>query len=170
MRMMLEMNSSIDDLVDVSKVSKRKNKLIEWTKRYGIAEIVGTVTTYVCSYIADRSFEDDITVAYGATFGATVGFYGTMFLKDIRKDYKTSRKNLQVYGVKGVFNTSKNLLIEFAGAEVLDITLTRPAATAGSIYFLGKEAGIIIGKIIADIIFYIPAIISYELRKKREAS
>ncbi|MBI5392760.1 hypothetical protein HZA96_02730 [Candidatus Woesearchaeota archaeon] len=162
------MNNSIDDLVNDSAVSKRKSKLIEWTKRYGIAEIVSTAAAYVCSYLADAFFENDIAVAYGATVGATVGFYGTMFFKDIKKDYLTAKKNSKAYGIKGVSNTSKNLFIEFSVAEIFDVILTRPAATAASIYLLEKGAGIIVGKVIADIAFYIPAIISYELRKKHE--
>ncbi|HIH42361.1 TPA: hypothetical protein HA246_01825 [Candidatus Woesearchaeota archaeon] len=163
------MNKSIDDILSVnteSEIPKRKDKLIEWTKRYGIAEIVSIAATYVCSYIADALFENNMAVAYGATFGATAGFYGTMILKDIRNDYLTARKDSQKYGVSGVLKTSKNLLIEFGAAEILDIAITRPAATVASIYLLGKGAGIIIGKVIADIAFYIPVIISYELRKK----
>ena len=59
------------------------------------------------------------------------------------------------------------VVIEFGPGEYLDTFIVRPFAMWFFPYIIGSLAiGIFLGKIVADIIFYIPTIIMYEIRKK----
>ncbi|MBC8082980.1 MAG: hypothetical protein H7Z21_07190, partial [Hymenobacter sp.] len=60
------------------------------------------------------------------------------------------------------------LAVEFGPAEVLDSLLIRPALLYYVPHWLGSfAAGILLAKLLADVTFYVPAILSYELSKKR---
>jgi len=59
------------------------------------------------------------------------------------------------------------MVIEFGPAEILDSYLIRPLALYLCPLIIGQQIiGLIIGKYLADIIFYLPTITAYELRKK----
>lgn len=59
------------------------------------------------------------------------------------------------------------MLLEFGPAESMDSFLVRPAAMYFFPKLLGNIAlGLLAGKLAADILYYIPTIMGYELRKK----
>ena len=61
----------------------------------------------------------------------------------------------------------RNIFLEFGVAETADTLFVRPAVMYLTISNIGNlQLGVFIGKIIADAIFYIPTVVSYELRKK----
>ena len=69
--------------------------------------------------------------------------------------------------MKSFLKDFRNLIIEFGPAELMDVLAVRPffmylIPTLMSNFILGS----FIGKTIADITFFIPAIVMYELRKK----
>ena len=167
-------NDSLDQLVEKSVASADKSlwkgKITEWIKRYGIAEIASTAAAYACSYSVQIFSENDISIAYGATIGATAGFYAAMCIREIKKDYIDCMKISEAYGAKGILKTCKNLVLEFGISELLDIILLRPVITTININLFGEHVGIFTGKIMADITFYTPAIICYELQKKQKIS
>lgn len=67
----------------------------------------------------------------------------------------------------GFFKTIRNLVFEFGFSEALDSFVVRPFCMyIFPILTNNYGVGIIIGKIVADVSFYIPTIIAYELRKK----
>jgi hypothetical protein len=147
-------------------LSKWKVKLIKWLKRYGPAEIIGTVGAYGGSFLTYHFVNSEVIAAYGATMGENLGFYGTILIRELRKDCHAAKQNHVEYNLKDLFRTITNLLIDFGPAEALDSLIIRPGAIGTGIHIFGKNFGVIIGKIFADIIFYIPAIISYELRER----
>ena len=67
----------------------------------------------------------------------------------------------------------RDLLLEFGPAELLDSLLIRPAALATGLALVTPPAlGALAGKLVADLLFYLPTIASYELirRHRRPAS
>lgn len=142
-----------------------KAKLIKWLKRYGPAEIIGTIGAYFGSFLTYGFTDNKVITAYGATMGENLGFYGTIFFREVKKDYKTAKLDHGEYRLKDLARTITNLFIDFGLAEVLDSLVIRPAAIGTGTYVFGRNSGVIIGKVVADITFYIPAIISYELRE-----
>jgi hypothetical protein len=71
------------------------------------------------------------------------------------------------HGAKGFFKTVRNLVVEFGFSEVLDSLFVRPFCMYVFPLLVGNFfVGILVAKVAADIIFYIPTITAYELRKK----
>ena len=88
-------------------------------------------------------------------------------LRDILHSRKLHRENQKKYGIKAFLKNLRNWILEFGPAEVIDSFMIRPFFMwLFPILLNNFPLGIIIGKTAADIIFYIPAIIVYELRKK----
>ena len=136
-----------------------KNKLKEWFKRYGFAELIGLVFALVLSNISMLFFRNIIVSGFVGTWSDNIGFYGTIIFKDLKRKRKITKKDLLIQ--------IRNLFIEFGPAEYLDSFLIRPFYL---IFFpsimSNYSLAIIIGTILADITYFIPTIISYEFRKK----
>lgn len=143
-----------------------KTKLYGWIKRYFVPEIVSILFAYTASYLTYDYTNNEIAAAYGATIATSFGFYGTVLVRDIKKDCGEAKKKSEQYGLKGLAKTVRNLIFEFGIAELIDVGITRPAATLGAVNLFGRGIGVIVGKIAADVVFYVPAIIAYETRKK----
>jgi len=60
------------------------------------------------------------------------------------------------------------LLAEFGPAGIIDTFLTRPFAMAIGAQLLGPRLGLVVGKFVGDFLFYLPVIITYERRRRRE--
>ena len=137
---------------------KRRFNFFNYLVRYGPAELCGTIFAYVGSFITYRRTGSEIWAAYGATIFEDIGFYGTVFVRDVRNDYKTAKKEGRSYGWRGVLYTVVRLIAEFGIAEFLDSLIVRPASIGIATHLLGRKLGVLIGKIIADFIFYFTCI------------
>jgi hypothetical protein len=154
-------------------------KVMEWVRRYGPAEIVGSAMAVAGAFagpeIADvltginsqYSWARDFAVGYGGTIGENVGFYATIILQELYTDRRQLLDQGRSYGLRAGSRTARNLLMEFGPAEILDSLVIRPLAMGSGANILGQALGVLAGKIVADFAFYIPLIISYELRKRR---
>jgi hypothetical protein len=139
-----------------------KTKAIEWTKRYLPAELFGIIGVFLGGFIFNSVFHTLALTAIGGTIGENVGYYGTIVYQDIRKRQQKEQKVTFL----GIIKVIRNAMFEFGVAEYADLII-RPTA----MYLFPKimeniPLGLIIGKFVADITFYAPAIIFYELRKK----
>ncbi|MFL5800874.1 MAG: hypothetical protein ACJ8CR_03955 [Roseiflexaceae bacterium] len=63
-----------------------------------------------------------------------------------------------------------DLALEFGPAEALDSLLLRPALMYAGLTMIPSLAlGIVFGQVAADIVFYVPTVVSYELLRRRDA-
>lgn len=144
-----------------------KHKIRNWIKRYLPAEILATILSIIFAYIAFLLTNNLIVSAFAGTWGDNLGYYGIIIYSDLKKSLSHHKKNKLNYGWKSFLKTSRNLIVEFGPSELLDSFMIRPFTMWFFPFITGNLVlGIIIGKIIADIIFYIPTIILYETRKK----
>ena len=108
-----------------------------------------------------------ILAALIGTLADNITYYSYLTLRESNLDKKKQKKNNQKYGFLSFKKTIRNLIIEFGPAEMLDFFLVRPLALILFPILLDDFLlGLLIGVIVADIIFYIPTITSYELKKK----
>ena len=136
-----------------------RRKLKIWTKRYLPAEIFGTLGAIVFPTLASFLTANVVVIAFVGTWGENVGFYGTMLFQEMRES--------KHQGFKALRKSLRNIFLEFGVAETVDSLFLRPAVMFFTVsYFDNLQLGLPVGKIAADVIFYIPAVISYELRKK----
>jgi hypothetical protein len=150
-------------------VSLRKAILIR-VRRYAPAEILGIAGAFLASAAMRGVVDDAIVVAYAATVGEVVGFYGTMMVRRLLDESATPTLRAAIQAPLDLHRTSataRELLVEFGPAEVLDTTFVRPLAIATAMSYLGWEWGVPVGKVVADAAFYAVAIASHELQRRR---
>jgi len=144
-----------------------KHKVKDWLKRYLPAEIMASLFSISFAYISYFFTGNLIVSAFAATWGDNTGYYGKIIYSDMKKSLKRHKDHKLKYGWKSFFKTGRNLVVEFGPGEFLDSFIIRPFTMWFFPYILGNLAlGIVIGKITADITFYLPTVIMYELRKK----
>jgi hypothetical protein len=137
----------------------------EWLERYGVAEVAGLCTAFIGAFAARVLTGSEIVAAYGAALGENVGYYGVIIGRELSHDRRDARAASRRYGLAGAARTARNLVFEFGLAEVLDSGLLRPLAMGLGVRFFGRAAGIVVGKLAADLIFYVPVICAYEVRR-----
>ncbi len=146
---------------------KGYNKIKEWVRRYLLAEILSTMLSLAAAWTINRTTGDNVLAAFAGSAMASISFYGIIAYSDVRKSLKHHRKHDLSYGFVAYFRDFRNLVIEFGPSEILDVVAVRPFF----MYLMPKVIGefllgIFIGKMIADVVFFIPAIVMYEIRKK----
>lgn len=145
-----------------------KNKAKEWIKRYLPAEIISIVVTLVSSVLTYKLTNSNLATALVGTWVGNIGYFGTILLSDVYGTSKELKLNNRPYTFKTFGHNIRALFIEFGIAEFFDSLFVRPTL----MYYLpiwvdDISLGVIIAKFAADITFYVPAIIAYELSKKK---
>jgi len=136
-------------------MSKARKKIAEWANRYGPAEVVGTLTAVFGAALIHKWIDNIVVAAYVGATCETIGYYSVMIRQEFRR-----------YAHKHPLHITKNLLLEFGPAELMDSFVSRPFFMGFGMHYFGTGLGLIGGKLAADFVFYIPAVIVYELRKK----
>lgn len=137
----------------VAAVAPSRAKLSEWLWRYLPLEIIATITALMGAGLVSLITSNQVALAFAGTWGENVGFYGYAAWRD----YRTHQGFLRLAG---------HMLVEFGPAEALDSFVVRPACM-----YLGQQMtgslgwGIALGKVAADVVFYVLVILSYELKK-----
>src|ERR1051326_6706602 len=161
-----------------------------WLHRYGPAELTGIVTALLGSYAARALTGSEIAAAFGGSLrgkvgvlavraggesaaalggslGETLGFYAVIVGREIRADAAAARASGLRYDTRARLRTAANLLVEFGPAEILDTGVIRPFTMGAGTRLFGRALGVPLGKIAADITFYLPVILIYEWRRRR---
>jgi len=144
-----------------------KKKIIEWVKRYLFADILSTVLSLGTAWLIMERSGDRVLAAFIGSAVASIVFYFTIAFSDVRKSIKQHKVDNERYIIKSFLIDFRNLIIEFGPAELLDVLAVRPFF----MYLIPKLTGdfllgTFLGKMIADIIFFVPAIVMYEMRKR----
>jgi hypothetical protein len=138
----------------------RAGRAREWLGRYAPAEAAATLGALFAAGLASH-LGGAAAAAFAGAVGEAVAFYAVVFIRDLR------RRKRQRPGARAGWRTLRDLLTEFGPAELLDTFAARPLAMYAAAVLAGNlVAGVIVGKIAADVVFYTLAIISYEARKK----
>lgn len=146
----------MNDLVDAS---GWLYKVREWCVRYLPAEAAGTVCAVVGAFLAWKFTEDRAVAALIGTVSECIGFYGVIVVAELRRR-RSDRPTRVTSSAWRVFAAT---VAEFGGAELLDSLLVRPLAMYAGPLVVGNVAGgVLLGKVLADLVFYGCAIISYE--------
>jgi hypothetical protein len=145
-----------------------RRKLQEWAVRYLPAEIVGTVTAVAAAWTVHAASGSLVSAAVAGTVGESLGYYGCMVLRealrhDARHRHHGAPMRLWLTGT----GTVRDMLIEFGPAELVDSLLVRPLCMYLIPSLLNDfTAGILAGKLAADVVFYSLAIGAYELKRR----
>ena len=132
------------DLIEAAPAARRR---VRWLRSYAPAELCGLLAALLGYVLVRYATGHAAAAAYGATVGESLGFYGLLLRR----------------------TALRSLVVEFGPAEVLDSAFLRPACMAGAVALLGPVAGVLAGKLAADVAFYAPVIATYELQLRRRA-
>ena len=144
-----------------------KHKLAEWLKRYLPAEVLSTLVTLLAAWLVHKQGGSVLAVALASTWSGNITYFGYILIADILRSVAAVKKAGEKYTLASAAVNLRSLVIEFGLAEALDSLLIRPLVMYYVPYmFSDFNTGIIVAKLSADVIFYIPAIIGYEMNKK----
>lgn len=143
--------------------TKKSKKIIEWLDRYFIPTIISIVSSISLAMFLQALFNNRVVTALGGTWGDNLGFYGLILFKDI-KERKAKDEKVTIVGLLKVV---RNAVAEFGVGEYLDSFVIRPFLMyMAPQYISNKAVAIIIAKLLADVTFFLPTIIMYEVRKR----
>lgn len=145
-----------------------KNKVKEWIKRYLPAEIISIIVTLISSVLTYKLTKNNLTTALVGTWVGNIGYFGTILLNDIFQTNRDLAFKNKPYTFKTFGLNARALFVEFGIAEFFDSLFVRPTLMYYFPIWVNDIAlGVVIAKFVADITFYVPAIIAYELSKKK---
>jgi len=128
-----------------------------WLRRYLPAELICTPCALLAGGVTLELTGSSAAAALAATWGENLGFYGMMLGREL------SRRG----GLHALPAASRDLFVEFGPAEALDSFLLRPAALyVGIAVAPAPVLGFLAGKLVADLGFYAPAIVTHELQRR----
>ncbi len=152
--------------VEESGVSARI-KFAEWVRRYGLAECAGVTCALLGSFVVRRLTGNAVAAAYGGAWGETLGYSSVIVGRDFFVGVRAARSSGRRFGVRTAGGVATDLLSEFGPAGALDTFVTRPLAMGFGVRLLGPVRGLVAGKLVADVLFYVPVIFMYERRNRR---
>jgi hypothetical protein len=142
-----------------------KAKLKEWLKRFLPAELFGSALAITASYLTFHITRNQIATAYAAAIADTTGFYVTLATQSTLTLRRQLHSQSQRFLWKHLLQVFKHMLLEFGPAELLDSFLLRPFFMwLFPILLYNYAAGVLVGKVVSDICFYIPVIMMAEWR------
>jgi hypothetical protein len=145
-----------------------RRRLREWAGRYLPAEVVGTFAALAAAWSVHALSGSLVSAAVAGTIGEALGYYGCMatrvaFRYDACHRHHRAPKRHWLTGTR----TVRDLLVEFGPAELVDSLVVRPSSMYLATSLLGDfTAGIVVGKLAADVVFYGIAVAAYELKKR----
>jgi len=133
-----------------------KSALARWLSRYLPAEAAGLLASIVSANAVWLTADANAAlVAVIAAWAETLAYYSVVLLRDLH----ANRGKLH--------RTLRNLVLEFGLAEALDSLLIRPAAIYLATQLVADlTLAVILGKLAADVVFYVPTIAAFELRRR----
>jgi len=150
-----------------------------WIRRYLPADLAGTAAALIGITMAGHFDPGVVTIALVGVWSEFIGFYVAIGVQEWlayrRRQSLLATAPANVSGLFGAVRQttaflsylSRNLLLEFGAAELLDPFILRPALLTLALHLIPDlPLALMAGKLSADLIFYTVTIGSFELRKK----
>ena len=136
-----------------------KAKLKEWFNRYKYAELAGISVFVAWNFIAQQLEINPLFTAISTTYIEFSAYYIAMFWVELKN--QQNEVNTQT-----IYQSFIQLIKEFGPAEIFDLVFSRSFFLYICPIITGDRAsGLLLGKIMADSIFYFFTILSYEKMK-----
>lgn len=142
------------------------SKIGEWLHRYVPSEIAGITTAYLGFWYVMQGYGHHTGAAYASAISENFGFYGIILFRDFFSSRKVAKLAGETFGAPALLALCAGLLVEFGPAELVDSLVVRPLTIGVATTHLGMEWGVLVGKLAADVSFFVPTILIYEWKKK----
>jgi len=145
-----------------------KPRIREWLRRYLPAEGLSLLATLGAAAAVWATAGSRTGAALAGTWVGNVAYFGWIVAADVWRTRRALHQQGRPYSGRVFLRIIRALVVEFGVAELADSFLIRPALLYYLPLWLGNFAlGVVLAKFAADVTFYVPAIIGYELSKKR---
>jgi hypothetical protein len=139
-----------------------------WIRRYGPPEIAGTIVALMVALVLQWLHWPLLGIAVTASTSETIGYYGYMAAREVRQHYQLlhNHDGARRHAL-AVAKTARDLAVEFGPAELVDSLLVRPALMYALPVITGSVIlGVLLGKLLSDVVFYPLAIVCCKLKKR----
>jgi hypothetical protein len=137
--------------------------MVAWLRRYLPLEVAGTAATLMGAHLTYRQTGSLAAAAIVGTVAESVGYYGLAAARSWATWHRASprRRRLATFWL-----VLRATVLEFGPAEIADV-----GARTVLLYLLpsvlnNTSAGWLVGKLLADVVFYTVAILSSERHRK----
>ena len=144
-------------------------KISEWLHRYVPSEIAAITTAYLGFYYVFSVTQNHTAASYASAMTENIGFYSVILFREFFKGLKNAKSLGKPYKFSTFMKTCGGLLVEFGPGEILDSFFVRPITIGVATHYMGMELGVLVGKLTADISFFVPTILIYEFKKNYAA-
>lgn len=151
------------------KQNKTGAKISEWLHRYVPSEIAAIATAYLGFWYVFSLTQNHTAASYASAMTENIGFYSVILFREFLKGRKKAASVGKAYTLSMFAKTCGGLLIEFGPGEILDSFFVRPITIGVATHYMGMELGVLVGKLTADISFFVPTILIYEFKKNYAA-
>jgi hypothetical protein len=136
--------------LDADAGDPRRRGIAFWIVRYLPAEIVGTAAMVLAGLAVTVWTDAPALIALAALVGESLGFYLVLAITIYAEQTSVTPGWRRALG-----RTLLLLVAEFGAAEILDTLLIRPAALMLGVWLVPDPMwGLLLGKVLADAIFY----------------
>jgi hypothetical protein len=133
-----------------------------------LAEVISLILTVGGAWLTFHFTQNKITTALVGTWAGNTGYFGTILIEDILLTIKQLEVFGKKYALETFYKNVRALFVEFGIAELFDTLFIRPTLMYYIPIWVNELSwGVVIAKFTADITFYVPTIVSYELSKKK---
>lgn len=140
-----------------------RKKVREWVSRYFLPVAAGTIAALITSALIYDAYGNLVLAAALATLADAIVGYSIIIYRDCRARYEREGALTWVGFVKVV----RNMVLEFGPASYLDSYVFRPLFFATfPLVIENYTLAILLGSLTAEITYFIPVILAYELRKR----
>jgi hypothetical protein len=148
-----------------------RRRVAQWVARYLPLEVLGTIAAVAGSWAAYEASGSIVVAAVAGTIAEGVGYYALVVVRGIRGHLGSLRvtrvRRRSGRGALAIALTLRGMAAEFGPAEVLDTVVVRPALLIVAAAWLGPDpTAWLVGKLAADVVFYVVAIASFELGRR----
>lgn len=135
-----------------------------WIKRYLPPELAGTATMLIAGVAVAAAAAPAVVIGLVGTAAENVGFYSVAAVTVWREQGVNFPDDGLLRRLRRV---AVLLVLEFGPAELLDTLLVRPLALTLAVHLLPNiGAGLLVGKLVADVVFYVLAATAFRVTEK----
>jgi hypothetical protein len=136
------------------------HRVLRWVRRYAPAEVAATAGALLGALVGVR-LAGPVGAAVGGDLGEGLAFYAVVIVRELRAERSAARP-------RSIRHLLADLLREFGPAEALDSFALRPLAMyAGPLVTGDLLTGTLLGKVVADLVFYAIAACAYVRHRTR---
>jgi hypothetical protein len=136
--------------------SRYRHRFSAWRRRYGAAELVGTVALILGALAILRVTGSVIAAALAGSLAEAAWFYAVLLVREYRQERREAR--VGGFEPRPLRELGRDLLLEFGAAERIDGLLLRPLCLGLGLRLVGGWLGLLLGKVAADLLFYGPVL------------